>query len=42
MAKSAADALKRFEVENGVVDAIYTYDREFQNKLRDQKPWSKE
>jgi hypothetical protein len=42
MAASSADALRRFEAENGVVDAIYTYDREFQNKLREQKPWAKE
>ncbi|EKX46269.1 hypothetical protein GUITHDRAFT_107880 [Guillardia theta CCMP2712] len=42
----AAEALKRFEMENGVSmvdgDGIYRFDAAEQTKLREQKPWSKD
>mmetsp|Transcript_60881 Transcript_60881/g.143346 ORF Transcript_60881/g.143346 Transcript_60881/m.143346 type:complete len:340 (-) Transcript_60881:360-1379(-) len=46
METQASDALRRFELENEVKgddgDAIYNYDRIAQNKLREQKPWTKD
>eukprot|EP00960_Hanusia_phi_P052856 761704-Hanusia_phi.AAC.2 len=42
----AAEALKRFEVENGVKmvdgDGIYRFDAAEQTKMREQKPWTKD
>ena len=41
MASGAADALKRFELENDVreVDTIYTYDNASQQRHLSAKPW---
>jgi hypothetical protein len=45
-AGGASEAQKRFELENSVreveSDTIYNFDGDFQKKLRDQKPWTKE